>query len=132
MGTTLLDDPFADDDAPIDLSDFAPKPIAPAKAKAAVAVTEAAVEQTNFTKEPRKKGRAPKKGAYLRSDRFRTGRDKLLSVKVTEDDRDRFIEMAKDRWVNGQALAYALDALQEKLDNPDDPFWETHLFHGAD
>ena len=128
----VLDDPFADDGFDIDLGGFEPKPVEPARAKSNVSVAEAAVEETNFTKEPTKKRATKKKSGFIRSDRFRTGRNELLSIKVTAEDKTRFTEMAQGRWVNGQALSYALDALEELMDDPDHEFWKTRLLHGAD
>ena len=62
---------------------------------------------------------APKKGSsYWPQRRFRTGRDKHVGVKTTEETRDRFYKMADERKVPlGELLRLALDALEKERDN---------------
>ena len=79
--------------------------------------------------EPKRK----KRKTFRRSDNLRTGRNELISIKGRIEDKQRISAMAEDReWVNGQTLQYALDALAEKIENPEDKFWQTRNFHGVD
>ena len=77
--------------------------------------------------------RPRRKTKFKRSDKFRTGRNVPITIKARAEDRDALAKLGKERqWVNGQTLQYALDALAEKINDPQDSFWETHNFHGVD
>ncbi|MEL6170389.1 MAG: hypothetical protein AAFR02_00040 [Pseudomonadota bacterium] len=134
MDSSKIHDPFADDDA-ADAFAASFKPAGageidiakPAKSSALKAADSVAAKQ-GFSSRKRKT-----KPKFRRSDNFRTGRSELLSIKTRAEDKAKLAEITEQReWVNGQTLQYALDALQEKINNPQDPFWETHNFHGVD
>lgn len=132
--TSPLHDPFADDDeADAFAASFAPVPKTtteepPAKKAAAITAADSVAVDQGFTTRKRKK--TPK---FKRSENFRTGRNVPLTVKARAEEKETLERLAKERqWVNGQTLQYALDALMEKIDNPQDSFWETHNFHGVD
>ncbi len=133
MTDTMLKDPFGDDDEADDIAaSFAPKPkteaAAPAAKSAAIKAADATAEKQGFTAR-----RKPKKSTYRRSDNFRTGRNEHIGVKGRKEDKERLAAISEDRgWVNGQTLQYALEALLEKINNPQDNFWETRNFHGVD
>ena len=132
MDTKKIHDPFADDDeADAFAASFAPTPSGPVVAEQAASTIKAAdsiaVDQ-GFTSRKRRK-----KTKFKRSDNFRTGRNVPITIKARADEKETLEKMADERqWVNGQTLQYALDALQEKINNPQDSFWETHNFHGVD
>ena len=129
-----LHDPFADDDeADAFAASFAPAPKLepeqpPAKQTAVIKAADSVAVEQGFTSRKRKK-----KSTFRRSENFRTGRNVPFTVKVRAEDREALERFAQERqWVNGQTLQYALDALQEKINNPQDSFWENHNFHGVD
>lgn len=134
MDQAKIHDPFADDDAADSFAaSFAPTPLPkieeakPAQASAIKAADSVAAEQ-GFSARKRKK-----KSTFRRSDNFRTGRNALLSIKARPEDKAKLAAITDEReWVNGQTLQYALDALEEKINNPQDSFWESHNFHGVD
>lgn len=134
MDTKPLHDPFADDDeADQFAASFAPTPKAeveqaPAKQASAITAADSVSAEQGFTTRKRKK-----KSTFRRSDNFRTGRNVPVTIKARSEDKETLEKIASDRqWVNGQTLQYALDALMEKIDDPQDSFWETHNFHGVD
>ncbi|GIT93353.1 hypothetical protein JANAI62_37850 [Jannaschia pagri] len=131
---TKLHDPFADDDeADAFAASFAPTPKPEveqpqAKQSAAITAADSVAADQGFTERKRKK-----KSTFIRSDNFRTGRNVPLTVKARAETGQELEQMTKDhKWVKGQTLQYALDALREKLNDPQDSFWETHNFHGVD
>ena len=135
MSGTQMTDPFADEEE-IDAiaASFKPapttekKPAAPLKTQAVVKVADKVAADQGFT--TRKSRKKPK---FRRSDNLRTGRNELLSLKTRLEEKERLAAIANDReWVNGQVLQYALDALEEKIANPGDKFWETRNFHGVE
>lgn len=134
MDGKAINDPFANDEAADAFaSSFQPARreeidvAKPAQVSAMKAADSVGAEQ-GFSSRTRKK-----KPKFRRSDSFRTGRSELLSIKTRAEDKAKLAEITDQReWVNGQTLQYALDALQEKIDNPQDSFWETHNFHGVD
>ena len=72
-------------------------------------------------------------GTMRRSRFYETGRNVQFNKKVEQADRDRFNEICeKQDWVGGQAMKYLLDAIEEKISDPEDPFWETRMFKGVD
>lgn len=74
-----------------------------------------------------------RKKTMRRSERLRTGRNDLLTAKTRTIEKETLSALTEDRkWVKGQTIQYALDALKEKINNPDDPFWETHNYYGVD
>ena len=135
MDTKTLNDPFADDsEADALAASFAPVPkveqdkSAPKQLSAVKAADVVAEEQGFTARKPR-----GKKKAFKRSDNFRTGRNVAMTIKARAEDKATLDKLAHERsWVNGQTLQYALDALQEKINDPQDSFWETHNFHGVD
>ena len=134
MDTKPLHDPFADDDeADQFAASFAPTPKAeaeqpPAKQASAITAADSVAAEQGFTTRKRRK-----KSTFRRSDNFRTGRNVPVTIKARSEDKETLEKIASDRqWVNGQTLQYALDALMEKINDPQDSFWETHNFHGVD
>ena len=80
----------------------------------------------------RKESKRPA-GTMRRSRFYETGRNVQFNKKVEQADRDRFNEICeKQDWVGGQAMKYLLDAIEEKISDPADPFWETRRFRGVD
>ncbi len=149
----LSDD--ADDLAPLDVSDFTPK--LPVKRKTTTkSVIRAASHDAGFhdrgeptnasakkevseTSKPKTKIVAVKTkptvemGSMRRSRYYRTGRNTQLNIKVRLDDRERIkILCDQQEWVAGQALEYALDALEQKLKNEEDEFWQQRLLRGVE
>ena len=134
MDTKTLNDPFADDgEADALAASFAPVPKPDAKETPpaqdrAVKAADTVAEQQGFTAR-----RRSRKKSFRRSDNLRTGRNIPKTIKMREEEVNTLDKLAKERsWVNGQTLQYALDALQEKINDPQDSFWETHNFHGVD
>lgn len=134
MDGKAINDPFADDEA----ADAFAASFQPAKAEeldvakpaqvSALKAADSVGAEQGFSSRKRKK-----KSKFRRSDSFRTGRSELLSIKTRAEDKAKLAEITdQHEWVNGQTLQYALDALQEKINNPQDSFWETHNFHGVD
>lgn len=135
MDTKQIHDPFADDDeADAFAASFAPAPSGPVVAErpaqetSTIKAADSIAADQGFTSRKRRK-----KTKFKRSDNFRTGRNVPITIKARAEDKEALEKMAGERqWVNGQTLQYALDALQEKINNPQDSFWETHNFHGVD
>ncbi|KPA99935.1 hypothetical protein [Ahrensia marina] len=134
MDTKTLNDPFADDGEGDALAaSFAPVPKADEakpspKQSSVVKAADAVAEEQGFTTR-----RRSRKKNFKRSDNFRTGRNVAITVKGRTEEKATLEKLASERsWVNGQTLQYALDALQEKINDPQDSFWETHNFHGVD
>lgn len=133
MEAKQIHDPFADDDEADEFAaSFKPMPSQPAdppasKVSSIKAADAVATDQGFTARKPRKKSK------FKRSENFRTGRNVPITIKARAEDKACLEKFASERqWVNGQTLQYALDALQEKINNPQDSFWETHNFHGVD
>ena len=77
--------------------------------------------------------RAKTKTRIRRSAMYETGRSRQISVKGRDEDFDRLAKLcdAQD-WVKGQALQYALDALELMLEEPEGAFWKDRNLHGVD
>ena len=135
-GIANVFDDTDDEDVADLLGDFEPTPatsgtvaLLSAKDQAVVAAADNVGQKMGYAKRTRPK----KKSVMRRSGSYRTGRSEFVGIKTTPEVKSRVGELTNAHdWVNGQLLAYALDALQEKIDKPDDPFWETHQFHGVD
>lgn len=98
-------DPFAGD---FDVSGF--KPAAPKKPAAGPEVIRKVSEEQNFP------SRAPVRKAARPQRRHRTGRNVQLNIKATPETIERFLSIAdKQKWVLGEALEHALDALEASL-----------------
>ena len=134
MQSKTIHDPFDDDAADAVAATFKPTPLpkeeptTPAQKSAIKAADDVAEKQGFSARRP-----ARRKSSFRRSDNFRTGRNEFIGIKATAEAKDQLAKMTDQRkWVNGQTLQYALDALQEKIENPEDDFWKTHNFHGVD
>lgn len=134
MDRDAMHDPFADDGSTDEMAaSFAPVPLAPAQKTppektVAIKAADTVGAEQGFTARKRKK-----KSSFRRSDNFRTGRSERLSLKATAEAIEQLAEITDDHgWVKGQTLQYALDALAEKINDPQDSFWQTHNFHGVD
>lgn len=98
-------DPFAGE---FDVSSF--KPTAPKKPAAAPEVIRKVSEEQNFP------SRAPVKKPVRQQRRHRTGRNVQLNIKATPETIERFQAIAdRQKWVLGEALEHALDALEARL-----------------
>ena len=122
---------FDDEDGDDLLASFAPKPaittpqVQDAKAVQAV---EKVAEKRGFQKRAK-----PKKGVMRRSQFYQTGRNAQIAMKGRAEDKERIATICdRQDWVQGQLIQYALDALQEKLADPADPFWSDRSFEGVD
>jgi hypothetical protein len=104
MSTPERADPFAADD--LDVSGFAPaaeKPAPPARA-----VIRKISEENNFP------SRAPAPPKAQR--RRRTGRNAQVNIKATQETIDRLVAISdRQKWVFGETLQHALDALEQSL-----------------
>lgn len=113
------------------LASFAPKPAVtspPVQDAKAVQAVEKVAEKRGFQKRAK-----PKKGVMRRSQFYQTGRNAQIAMKGRAEDKERIIAMCdRQDWVQGQLIQYALDALQEKLADPADPFWSDRSFEGVD
>lgn len=122
---------FDDDNGDDLLASFAPKPaVAPSPAQDAKAVqaVERVAEKRGFQKRAK-----PKKGVMRRSQFYQTGRNAQIAMKGRAEDKERIGAICdRQDWVQGQLIQYALDALQEKLTDPADPFWSDRSFEGVD
>lgn len=122
---------FDDDDGDDLLASFAPKPaVAPPPVQDAktVQAVERVAEKRGFQKRAK-----PKKGAMRRSQYYQTGRNAQIAMKGRVEDKERIATICDQQdWVQGQLIQYALDALQEKLSDPSDPFWSDRSFDGVD
>lgn len=141
MTDSALTDPFADDEADAFAATFKPKPkteeavkTAPAKKSAPLKTADVVKVADKVAAEEGFSSRKPKKKkTFRRSDNFRTGRNEHIGVKVRIEEKNRLAEIAEERdWVYGQVIQYALDALQEKIADPGDKFWESRNFHGVE
>ena len=123
---------FDDDDDGGDLlASFAPKPAVSAP-PVQDAKTVQAVERV-ATKRGFQKRAKPKKGVMRRSQFYQTGRNAQIAMKGRAEDKARIADICeKHDWVQGQLVQYALDALEEKLSDPADPFWSDRSFEGVD
>ena len=135
MESKKIHDPFADDDeADAFAASFAPAPSSPSVADrpaqevSSITAADSVAADQGFTSRKRRKA-----SKFKRSDNFRTGRNVPITIKARAEDKACLEKMASERQrVNGQTLQYALDALQEKIDYPQNSFWKTHNFHGVD
>lgn len=139
---------FSDDD-PMDLSSFKPNAKRKNDAPSKEAIKQQALSSGFLDREggkempaanpqpktPRKKAKIANqnKDMPLRSEYYRTGRDKQFAKKARQEDIDRFNDLCKrHQWVGGQALEYAIDALQRMVEDPDSDFWKSRRFKGVD
>lgn len=124
-----LNDPFADDEDTADIAaSFTPTPITKPKLETAKKAADATASKQGFSTRTVKK-----KSKFKRSDNFRTGRNEHIAVKGRLEDKQRLAAISDERdWVNGQTLQYALDALQEKIADPQNKFWQNRNFHGVE
>jgi hypothetical protein len=99
---------FGDD---LDLSDFQPKPPAPAKQVREVA------EKAGFTsREPQPTADLTSEPVKREQRRYRTGRNVQLNLKVRQEDIDAFYQLADEEGVVlGEAFARAVAAWKGKL-----------------
>lgn len=105
-------DPFA-----LDVSDFKPTPASAQKPKPPAEAVRAVSEAQGFPSRdpaPREKtSPAPPAPPKVEQRRYRTGRNKQLSLKVTEETSARFTRLAdEDHLVLGELLDRALDAYE--------------------
>lgn len=99
-------DPFAGSD--FDVSGFTPAP--PKKPAAAREVIRKVSEEQNFP------SRSPAKKAAKPQRRRRTGRNAQINIKATPQTIERLLSIAdRQKWVLGEALEHALDALETHL-----------------
>jgi hypothetical protein len=102
--------------AEIDLSGFAPKPT-----KREPDITPEAVRAVAETAQFRSREPAPapapkREPPREEQRRYRTGRNKQLSLKVSNETADAFYAIAdSQKWVLGETLERALAALQREL-----------------
>jgi hypothetical protein len=124
---------FEDDDETNDLlSGFAPKPLSASKPSAQSEITEKAVEQVAQKRGFQKRAK-PKKKAMRRSQFYQTGRNTQIAVKGRAEDKERIAALCGQQdWVQGQLIEYALDALVEKIADPQSDFWKDRNFEGVD
>lgn len=122
---------FDDEDGDDLLASFAPKPaVSPLPAQDAkdVQAVEKVAEKRGFQKRAK-----PKQGVMRRSQFYQTGRNAQIAMKGRAEDKERIGAICdRQDWVQGQLIQYALDALQEKLADPADPFWSDRSFEGVD
>ena len=105
-------DPFA-----LDVSDFAPTPARGPKPKPAVEAIRAVSEAQGFpSRDPAPKDKPAAGKGRVEQRRHRTGRNKQLSIKVTEETAARFTRISEAQGlVLGECLARALDAYEAQL-----------------
>lgn len=134
MDRDAIHDPFAYDGSTDAMAaSFAPVPLneakaAPAEKASAINAADKVGAEQGFTARKRKK-----KSTFRRTENFRSGRSERLSLKATAEAIEQLAQITDERaWVKGQTLQYALDALAEKINDPQDSFWQTHNFHGVD
>lgn len=122
---------FGDEDRDDLLASFAPKPAVtspPVQDAKVVQAVEKVAEKRGFQKRAK-----PKKGVMRRSQFYQTGRNAQIAMKGRAEDKERIVAICdRQDWVQGQLIQYALDALQEKLADPADPFWSDRSFEGVD
>lgn len=130
MSTENLKNPFDDDEDDLELlGTFKPTPKQDIKQKSKqiAAADKVSVEQ-GFTS--RKQKPKPK---MRRSAMYQTGRSQQIPIRGTVVDQARVDRLCNNQdWVKGQMLQYALDALEDKLKEPNDPFWETRNISGVE
>lgn len=69
-------------------------------------------------------GETPGERYAATDNRYRTGRNQQLNLRVSAEDAHRFDEIAAQfGWIKGQMLSYALDALEVQLRDPASRFW---------
>ena len=122
---------FDDEEGDDLLASFAPKPAVasrPVEDAKIVQAVEKVAEKRGFQKRAK-----PKKGVMRRSQFYQTGRNAQIAMKGRAEDKERIAAICdRQDWVQGQLIQYALDALQEKLADPADPFWSDRSFEGGD
>lgn len=120
-----------DDDTNELLASFAPKPATetlPAQPEKVEQAVEQVAKKRGFQVRAK-----PKKKAMRRSQFYQTGRSVQIAMKGRGEDKQRLDDTCnKQDWVKGQLLEYALDALAEKIADPDNPFWDDRNFEGVD
>lgn len=132
-----------DDNGPLDLSGFKPSPRrkdddAEREQRRQRAMESGFQDRGGASKAVRRAPKpanktAPAEGPQRRSAFYLTGRNAQLNMKVLPEDRDRLRALCeRQNWVAGQALQYALDALEEKIAAADDPFWKDRNLNGVD
>lgn len=161
LGLDVLNDD-TENTEPLDLSDFAPSPRTHREKAPKQAIRDASRDagfhdrgeptakpiqprppdkpaptirksKTTEVKPSSKRAPAHEIGAMRRSRYYRTGRNTQLNIKVRPEDRDRIKDFCdRQEWVVGQALEYALDALEEKLKDDRDAFWKERIYNGVE
>lgn len=96
------------------LDDFKPTPRTAQQAKPSVEAIRAVSEAEGFpSREPAPREKAKPALVKVEQRRYRTGRNKQLSLKVTEETAQRFTRLADEqRLVLGELLERALDAYE--------------------
>jgi len=126
-----LKNPFdLDDDDLSEITAFKPQEVSDQpKNDPKIAAADSVSEEQGFkTIRRRRKTKKMRRSAF-----YQTGRSKQIPMRGTEKDYERIEQICDERdWVRGQMLTYALDALLEKIENPEDPFWEERNFSGVD
>lgn len=98
----------------LDLGDFAPTPVSARKEKPAAEAIRAVSEAQGFpSREPAPREKTVAVPPKVEQRRYRTGRNKQLSLKVTDETAQRFTRLADEqRLVLGELLERALDAYE--------------------
>ena len=91
-------------------------------------VAQDVAEKRGFAKRAK-----PKVKRMRRSQYYQTGRSEQIPIRGRAEDKKLLEDMCKSQeWVKGQALQYALDALAEKIADPESEFWKERQFYGVD
>ena len=91
-------------------------------------VVKAVGEKRGFAKRSK-----PRVKRMRRSRYYETGRSEQIAIKGREVDKARLTKICDSQdWVQGQALQYALDALAEKIADPQNEFWAERSLNGVD
>ncbi|MEE8059545.1 MAG: hypothetical protein V3T17_17180 [Pseudomonadales bacterium] len=122
-------DSFSDDDGlDFNVEGFKPSEIthpAPKKVKDKI---EKVASDLGFTS--RQVGSPKKSGNKVKRKRG-DGRTEQLNIRCKLSDANRFNTLCNDHsWVLGQLFEYAIDAIEEKINDPSDVFWRNHLIDG--
>lgn len=98
----------------LDLGDFAPTPVSARKEVTVAEAIRAVSEAQGFpSREPAPREKMIAAPPKVEQRRYRTGRNKQLSLKVTEETAQRFTRLADEqRLVLGELLERALDAYE--------------------
>ena len=101
----------------LDLSEFTPTPSPTPRPKPSVDSLRAVSEAQGFpSREPAPRDTPATVAPRTEQRRYRTGRNKQLSLKVTEETAQRFTRLAEEqRLVLGELLERALDAYETSL-----------------